>query len=111
MPDHLHLVLQGLNECADFQRFMANWKQLTGYQYKHRTRKRLWQESYFDHVLRDDEETKTAVKYVLENPVRSGVVRCFEEYKHCGSDVYTEQQLREFWSKTGLKPCTTDGRL
>ena len=97
MPDHLHLVLEGLNECSDFQRFMANWKQLTGYQHKQRTRKPLWQESYFDHVLRDDEETKTAVKYVLENPVRSSLASSFDEYKHCGSDVYTEQQLREFW--------------
>src|SRR5215211_801609 len=57
MPDHLHLVLAAVDERADFQRFMANWKQRAGYQYKQRTREQLWQESYFDHVLRGDEET------------------------------------------------------
>ena len=59
---------------------MNNWKQRTGYEFKQRTGESLWQESYFDHVLRDDEETNTAVKYVLENPVRKGLVTRFEEY-------------------------------
>jgi REP element-mobilizing transposase RayT len=97
MPDHLHLVLSGIDERADFQHFMANWKQRSAYHFKQRTRERLWQDSYFDHVLRDDEETKTAVKYVLENPVRKGFVKRFEEYAHSGSDMYSIEQLREFW--------------
>ncbi len=44
----------------------------------------LWQESYYDHVLRDDEEMARAVRYVLENPVRKGLVREFLEYPHSG---------------------------
>lgn len=47
-------------QASDFQRFMNNWKQRTGYEFKQRTGESLWQESYFDHVLRDDEETNTA---------------------------------------------------
>jgi putative transposase len=97
MPDHLHLVLAGMDDRADFQRFMANWKQRTGYQFKHRTREVLWQESYFEHVLRDDEQATTAVKYVLENPVRKGLVRRFEDYPHSGSDTYTVEQLQDLW--------------
>ena len=58
MPDHLHIVIAATDERADFQRFMANWKQRTGYQFKRRTGELLWQESYFDHVLRDDETHK-----------------------------------------------------
>ncbi len=80
MPDHLHLVLAGMDERADFQH-----------------REMLWQESYFDHVLRDDEQTITAVKYVLENPVRKGMVGRFEDYLHSGSDIYTVEQLQELW--------------
>jgi putative transposase len=97
MPDHVHLVLAGTNEGADFQRFMASWKQRTGYEFKQRTMEKLWQESYFDHVLRDDEQTIVAVKYVLENPVRKGMVRRFDDYPYSGSDVYTVEQLRELW--------------
>jgi len=97
MPDHLHLVLAATEERSDFQRFMANWKQRTGYQYKQRTGECLWQESYFDHVLRDDEETERAMRYALENPVRKGLVTRFEDYPYGGSDVLTTEQLQELW--------------
>jgi REP element-mobilizing transposase RayT len=99
MPDHLHLVLASTDEQADFQRFMSNWKQHAGYQYRQRTGESLWQESYFDHVLRDDEETWRAVRYVLENPLRRGLVREFDEYSFSGSDIYGREQLREFWQQ------------
>jgi REP element-mobilizing transposase RayT len=98
MPDHLHLVLAATGESSDFRYFMANWKQRAGYQHKQRTRTSLWQESYFDHVLRDDEELNRAVRYVLENPVRKGLVRAFDEYPFSGSDVFSKDELKEFWS-------------
>lgn len=91
------MVLAASTEASDFQRFMNNWKQRTGYEFKQRTGESLWQESYFDHVLRDDEETNTALKYVLENPVRKGMVTKFEEYRYAGSDVYEASQLRQLW--------------
>jgi hypothetical protein len=76
---------------------MANWKQRVGYHYKQRTGECLWQESYFDHVLRDDEETDRAMRYVLENPVRKGLVPRFEDYPYAGSDVLTIEHLRPLW--------------
>ena len=97
MTDHIHLVLTATTEASDFQRFMNNWKQRSGYEFKQRIGVSLWQESYFDHVLRDDEETNTAVRYVLENPVRKGLVTRFEDYPYAGSDVYGHEQLRELW--------------
>jgi REP element-mobilizing transposase RayT len=97
MADHLHLVLQAKTEAADLQRFMSNWKQRSGFHYKQQTGVHLWQESYFDHVLRDDEETERAVRYVLENPVRKRLVSRFDEYPFSGSDVYCAEQLKEFW--------------
>jgi REP-associated tyrosine transposase len=97
MSDHLHLILAGTDEQADFQRFMSNWKQRSGFRHKQRTGNSLWQESYYDHVLRDDEEMERAVRYVLENPVRKGLVREFDEYPFSGSNVYSAEQLKQFW--------------
>ena len=99
MPDHLHLVLAASDERADFQRFMSNWKQRSGHGYKQRTSELLWQESYHDHVLRNDEETDRIVRYVLENPVRKGLVAKFDQYRFSGSDVYSKAQLKEFWQR------------
>ena len=73
----LHLVLAATEDRADFQRFMANWKQRAGYQYKQRSGECLWQDSYFDHVLRDDEETGRAIKYALE---KTGLKPCATLY-------------------------------
>ena len=98
MPDHLHLVISGTTESADMPTFMRRWKQRSGFDYRALTNEYLWQPSYFDHVLRDDEETTRAVKYVVENPVRKGLVADFADYPFCGSDVFYLEQLREFWS-------------
>ena len=77
---------------------MSRWKQRSGYEYKRRTGEFLWQPSYFDHVLRDDEETKRAVRYVLENPVRKGLVTEFANYPFSGSDVFTSEELAGYWT-------------
>src|SRR5215203_4213781 len=50
-----------------------------------------------DHVLRDDEETGRAVKYVLENPVRAKLATGFADYRFSGSDVFSTEELRGFW--------------
>ena len=101
MPDHLHLLVRGLAESADLQRFMWRWKQFSGFAHKRATGESLWQESYFDHVLRDDEETWRAAKYILENPVRRGLVSHFAEYPYCGSDVFSAEQLTDLWQRQG----------
>ena len=80
---------------------MSRWKQRAGYQHRQRTGEFLWQPSYFDHVLRDEEDTARAVRYVLENPVRKGLVTEFQAYPFSGSDVFSLEQLREFWLPEG----------
>ena len=97
MPDHVHLLVEGTSPDSDLQRFVALWKQLAGFAHMRDTGERLWQDSYHDHVLRDDEETWRAVRYVLENPVRKGMVVNFEDYPYSGSDTLTVEQLKMLW--------------
>ena len=80
---------------------MANWKQRSGFHYKQRTGTLLWQDSYFEHVLRDDGETERAIRYALENPVRRKMVVSFEDYPYSGSDVLSLAHLRELWLRQG----------
>jgi hypothetical protein len=37
---------------------------------------RLWQERFYDRILKDSENGIDVVNYVLENPVRAGIVAC-----------------------------------
>jgi hypothetical protein len=48
-------------------------------------------------VLRDDEVTQTVAKYILENPVRAGLMREPLDYPFSGSLVYSREQLVDLW--------------
>jgi REP element-mobilizing transposase RayT len=84
MPDHLHLLVAGRCEDADFQKFVQAAKQASGFAYAKRARERLWQPSYHDRVLRDAEATLTVARYVVANPVRAGLVASVEGYPFVG---------------------------
>jgi hypothetical protein len=43
-------------------------------------RGRLWQAESFDHVLRSSESLDAKMAYLLDNPVRLGLVREWAEY-------------------------------
>jgi putative transposase len=94
MPDHVHLLAQGLTADASVRRFVHQAKQRSGYEFSRRFGQKLWQPSWYDHVLREDDETPVVVSYVLQNPVRAGLVERFEDYPFCGSLTYSTDEIR-----------------
>ena len=70
MPDHLHALVGGEHETADFREYVRLFKQRTAFEWKRRHGGALWQRGYFDHVLRDEEDVLGVARYILENPVR-----------------------------------------
>jgi putative transposase len=84
MPDHLHLLLTA-KENSDLIKLVTAYKRLSGYEYKKTTGKNLWQKSFYDHILRKEENIAELVRYVLENPVRKNIVEDFREYPFSGS--------------------------
>ena len=73
MPDHLHLLLKGTNASSAFLPFMKLMRQRTAMFYRRLTGESLWQDGYFDRVLRRDDDSTAVVRYMLENPVRAGL--------------------------------------
>ncbi len=95
MPDHVHLLAEGISEASDLRRFVTLFKQRSGYRYGRTTSRRLWEVGYYDHVLRDEESTAKVVSYILHNPVKAGLVQRPQDYPYAGSDVFTLQDLLE----------------
>jgi len=95
MPDHMHLVVEATTDRSNLPRFVKLAKQRSRAAYARRSGGRLWQEGYYDRILRADEETKRAMRYVLENPVRASLVGHPEEYPYAGSDRWTVAELLE----------------
>jgi putative transposase len=85
MPDHLHLLVEGNHPAADFREFVRIFKQRSSFAWKRRKGTTLWQRSYFEHVLRDDEDTTGLAKYILENPARANLAKRPEDYPYLGS--------------------------
>lgn len=93
MPDHLHLLIEATSIDADARRFMALAKQRSGYVAAKFDGRRLWQRYCHEHVLRDDEAAVDVARYILENPVRAGLVGAPQDYPYSGCPAYTMTAL------------------
>ena len=95
MPDHLHLLVEGTTTTSNGLRFIARAKQLSGYYYKQKFAEVLWQRYGFERVLRNDEQTLVVARYILENPLRNGIVACVQDYPFVGSTVFKVSEILE----------------
>jgi REP element-mobilizing transposase RayT len=82
MPDHMHLLLEGLEGRSDLRKFIKEAKQRTSYQAVRLGVGRLWQQGYHDRILRHDEDIARYVDYILQNPVRAGLVHRESDYPY-----------------------------
>ncbi|MBT3878626.1 MAG: hypothetical protein HON76_16060 [Candidatus Scalindua sp.] len=85
MPDHLHLLVSGLEEQSNLKKFIKLFKQRSGYWFKKITLRKLRYLSYYDHILRKVEAKNDIAMYILHNPVREGIVDNFKDYQFNGS--------------------------
>jgi len=92
MPDHLHLLVGG-QENSDLKDYMKAFKQASAYSFKKEFNEPLWQRSYYEHVLRRDEAIGEIARYILNNPVRAGMVQDFRQYPHSGSSLFDIKEM------------------
>ena len=88
MPDHLHLLMQGLTSQADLLAAASEFKQRTGYWLSRHEPDFRWQKDFYDHVLRREDEVEKHVRYILNNPFRAGLVDDWRTFPFRGSTLY-----------------------
>jgi putative transposase len=76
MPDHIHLMIS-FADLPSFADVMGSWKH-----YLSRRHGIAWQENFFDHRIRKEESFGEKVDYILQNPVRAGLVKTAEEWRY-----------------------------
>jgi putative transposase len=87
MPNHVHLFVCG-HESLDLGRWIAALKRaLTQANHWSKDDGRIWQEGFFDHVLRSDESMNAKWEYIVQNPVRAGLVKQEEDWPYQGEIV------------------------
>lgn len=71
MDDHVHVLLKSLAN-HQIERIVHSWKSFTAHKFqKERGRKPpIWQEEYFDRIIRDEREFLDKAHYILNNPLK-----------------------------------------
>ena len=69
MNDHVHVLLRILDE-EPLEKIIHSWKSFTAHamQRQHGRRGRVWQDEYFDRIIRDEKEFGQKFDYILGNP-------------------------------------------
>ena len=83
MPNHLHLLLSPSTSKKSVSDFIGGFKsKSTRLAWKNKITK-LWQNRFYDHILRSDENLREVATYILNNPVRKNLVASWDEYEFC----------------------------
>jgi REP element-mobilizing transposase RayT len=83
MPDHLHAILSLTRELLSLSDVIHHLKSRTTAQYAIGVRSsnwppfhgKLWQQGFYDRVIRDDRELAAIRAYVVQNPLRWSLKR------------------------------------
>ncbi len=77
MPDHVHWLLQ-LEEEGNLSEATRLYKAKVSLILQ----QRVWQRGFHDHAVRDDEDLCGIARYIIANPLRSGLAKNIGEYPH-----------------------------
>jgi len=81
MPDHLHVLFSPASSDKPLEDWLRDFKSFTTNRFIKTTGKaRLWQESGHDHVCRTEETAEKVLLYIVNNPVRAGLVERWEDW-------------------------------
>ncbi len=102
MSDHLHFLAEGLEPNSDLQRLVKSFKMKSSRQYAAQPGGILWQERFYDHILRSLESVEPVAWYIWLNPVRKGLVDKPDDYSFMGS--FTGRRMPQVWSAPNWSP-------
>jgi REP element-mobilizing transposase RayT len=98
MPDHVHIIMSkkfdsARNQTYRLSEIMSSIKGATSHAINKLLNRRgsVWQEESFDHITRSNESLNQKIAYILDNPVRKGLVEHLKDYPHLWRFIPPEQ--------------------
>src|SRR5262249_33646355 len=91
LPDHVHLFVRGGGNfrlgpwIGTLRQALAKAGMLS------RGKGQIWEEEFFDHVLRSNKSYSQKWNYVRENPARAGLVKSAADWPYQGEIVYIDR--------------------
>jgi putative transposase len=86
LPDHFHWLMRVDDESGDFSSVVHSAKRNYTWNYKRahgiQGPFHLWQDRFWDHVIRDEKDLQRHFDYIHFNPVKHGYVQHPEDWPH-----------------------------
>lgn len=88
MPDHVHLLLKLKEEYGkSLHNWVATFKRYTARAIGEKFDVRpLWQKNFYEHIVRKYESLEKIAEYIVDNPVRKGLVDDWQKYPYSKID-------------------------
>jgi REP element-mobilizing transposase RayT len=85
MPDHVHFIATLNASSPSLPKVMQTFKGYTAKTINEVLNRKgpVWQRGYHDHAIRKEEDLSEVISYVLNNPVRAGIVEDYHDYPFC----------------------------
>jgi REP element-mobilizing transposase RayT len=99
MPDHLHALLS-FDQAASMTRVIGDWKR-----WHARKNAVVWQDGYFDHRIRREENLEHTIAYIRRNPVARGLCATIDDWPWRLSDL---ELLKTFDGSQSTEQGTAD---
>jgi REP element-mobilizing transposase RayT len=95
MPNHVHALFK-VGDSTPLSAIMQNWKSISAVAANKLLNRsgEFWQEDYWDTFMRDEEQTRKAIRYIENNPVKAKLCRTPEEWPF-GSARFRDPQTWE----------------
>ena len=83
MPDHLHWLIQ-LNDKNNLPAVMKKFKAISARSINQNLNRngQVWQKTYYDRSLRQEDDIKQVSRYIVANPLRAGLIENIGDYPH-----------------------------
>lgn len=109
LPDHFHAIVTIDNQ--SISDFMHNFKITYSRRYRDAYRKgRIWQNRFWDHIIRDQDDFNRHVDYIHFNPVRHKLVTDPFEYEHSSlTEYYKAGYYERDWGV--MEPINIEGNF
>jgi putative transposase len=95
LPDHYHFLLNPGNSIGDFSIILRSikWNYTRNYKQAHHLSNSLslWQRGFWDHIIRNEQDLKHHLDYIHWNPVKHGLAKSPEGWKHSSFPIWYER--------------------
>lgn len=104
LPEHFHILVDPEN--GDISKLMQRLK--LSFSMSHRKRRgyskgRVWQDRFWDHIIRDDADYAHHLDYIHINPVKHGLVKRAFDWPHSSIHKFKEYYPEDWGCKEDIE--------